>query len=136
MNLTPDVAFSINPWLFAAYFLLIFGCIGLIRRKLISKQHAEKLIIHLEYTGTILIGLSVIGTGVKVGSFSVLVQLFPPWPGILLIGIAYQFKLAVQNNRLSNETPQISVYFRGVWHRVLDRFKWIFQKIGKREQDK
>ncbi len=125
MQLTPDISLSIN---LPGFVLLFLGyCVFwlLITKNFFQKQQAERWVIHLEYIGTLIIGLSVAGTGITVGDFPLQAQLFHPWPGLVLILIAYQLKLGIQNNHLNGSTPTLGKRFVDTYHSILNRLKAI-----------
>lgn len=72
---------------------------------MISERQAESLVIHFDHIGTLIIGASLISsTGITLGGLPMQAQLFNPWPGVLLISLAFSIKLALHHGELNHET--------------------------------
>jgi len=129
MQIAPNVQLvaNIDPWILVSL-AFTAGYLWLAWTARISKQHAERLIAHLEFVGFIIIGYSVAGTGVLVGDSPLQAQIFKPWPGFVMIFVAYQLKLVVQSNRLNNNTPSLSKSLVVSGQNALSRIRTAFQK--------
>lgn len=104
LKLSENLSIDPNPWLLAIVVGTFIGCWLIILSQKISKQRAEELVIHLEYLGTIIIGISIMtASSISVGNFHLLAQSFNPWLGVLFIGIAYQLKIAMHKNLIDSK---------------------------------